>query len=130
MICSILFREWTDLSVIFMGTSDPLWRWHMRRRLRKLIVVPILAIGLLVGSAAAASASDAFLCPVVGQGVLHAPGRADAVITPPVGTSFLPGNNQAGAHANPNAWNTDGPGNPDAGPGGGNSDFSPIWPAS
>jgi hypothetical protein len=71
----------------------------------------------------------AFLCPVVGDGVLTAPGRADAVITPPVGTSFLPGKNQAGAHANPNAHNTSGPGNPDAGPGG-NSDFSPIWPPS
>ena len=100
----------------------------MRRRLLKLIMVPVMATGLLVGGAAAASADEPFLCPVVGHGVADAPGRADAVINPPVGYSFLPGNNQAGENANPNAWNADGPGNPDAGPGGGNSDFSPIWP--
>ena len=102
----------------------------MRRRIAKLIMVPVMATGLLVGGAVAASADEpAFLCPVVGKGVLHAPGRADALITPPVGTSFIPGNNKAGANANPNAWNTAGPGDPEAGPGH-NSDFSPIWPAS
>jgi hypothetical protein len=46
----------------------------------------------------------AFLCPVVGDGVLNADSRNGdngvSTITPPVGTSFLPGNNQAGANAN------------------------------
>jgi len=73
----------------------------------------------------------AFLCPVVGDGVLNADSHNGdngvAAIQPPVGISFLPGNNQAGANANDNAYNSDGPGNPDAGPGG-NPDFSPIWP--
>jgi hypothetical protein len=69
-----------------------------------------------------ATASAAFLCPVVGDGVNNA-----EAINPPVGTSFFPGNNQAGANANPNAYNTHGPGNPNAGPGH-NPNFSPIWP--
>lgn len=80
-----------------------------------------------------ALAADAFLCPVVGDGVLNADANNGdngvSTINPPVGTSFFPGNNQAGANSNPNAHNTSGPGDPDAGPGG-NSDFSPIWPAS
>jgi hypothetical protein len=102
----------------------------MRRRTHRLLAMSAVTAGLLMGAATSASATEAFLCPVVGDGVNHAPGRADAVINPPVGTSFLPGNNRAGEHANPNAWNSDGPGNPDAGPGHGNSSFSPIWPAA
>lgn len=93
--------------------------------LKRLAVIMASAALMVVAFAPAASA--AFLCPVVGKGVLAAPGRADAVITPPVGTSFLPGKNKAGEHANWHAYNTDGPGNPDAGPGH-NPDFSPIWP--
>jgi hypothetical protein len=81
--------------------------------------------------AMSATASAAFLCPVVGDGVNNADARNGdngvSAINPPVGTSFLPGNNQAGANANPNAYNTDGPGNPNAGPGK-NPNFSPIWP--
>lgn len=73
----------------------------------------------------------AFLCPVVGDGVLNADshngGNGVSAITPPVGTSLLPGNNQAGVNANSNAYNTLGPGDPNAGPGH-NPDFSPIWP--
>lgn len=87
----------------------------------------VFGVSALVLIAISSSVSAAFLCPVVGKGVLTAPGRADAVITPPVGTSFLPGNNQAGENANPNAYNTEGPGNPDAGPGH-NPNYSPIWP--
>ena len=96
---------------------------------KKLVLLTVATAFLVLAFAPAAFAGDAFLCPVVGKGVLHAPGRADAVITPPVGTSFLPGKNQAGAHANPNAYNTKGPGDPTAGPGK-NPDFSPIWPPS
>lgn len=93
-----------------------------------LLSLLFLFVGVLAFTNAA---SAAFLCPVVGEGVL----KADAhngdngveAIEPPVGTSFLPGSNQAGANANPNAYNTYGPDNPDAGPGE-NPDFSPIWP--
>ena len=85
----------------------------------------------LSSSADADNGSDAFLCPVVGHGVLNADANNGdngvSAIHPPVGTSFLPGKNKAGSHANANAFNSDGPGNPDAGPGG-NPDFSPIWP--
>lgn len=73
----------------------------------------------------------AFLCPVVGDGVLNADSKNGdngvSTITPPVGTSLLPGMNQAGANANDNAYNASGPGDSNAGPGG-NPDFSPIWP--
>ncbi len=68
-----------------------------------------------------------FLCPAVGDGVTNAP--FDSF---PIGSgdqSFIPGNNQAGAHANNNGVNAQGP--PDSpGPGGGNTDWSPIWPGS
>jgi len=104
----------------------------MSSMLRISVVLMIVAVGV-VGTTAFASAGPAFLCPVVGDGVLNADehngDHGVDTIAPPVGTSFLPGHNQAGMHANPNAYNTDGPGNPDAGPGH-NPDFSPIWPPS
>lgn len=101
----------------------------MKRLIGKTVAGGVLAFGLVLTSAGVASA--AFLCPVVGDGVLNADSRNGdngvEAITPPVGTSFLPGQNQAGDNANPNAHNTSGPDNPNAGPGG-NPDFSPIWP--
>lgn len=100
------------------------------RRVKILMVLAVLTVGV-IGTTAVASANDAFLCPVVGDGVLNADSHNGdngvSTIAPPVGTSFLPGNNQAGANSDPNAHNTSGPGDPDAGPGG-NPDFSPIWP--
>jgi hypothetical protein len=102
----------------------------MRNMLRISVVLMIVAVGVLA-TTALASAGPAFLCPVVGDGVLNADAHNGdngvSAIQPPVGTSLLPGQNQAGAHANPNAHNTQGPGSPDAGPGH-NPDFSPIWP--
>ena len=102
------------------------------RKIRVLVALGVLLIAA-IGTTAIASADDAFLCPVVGDGVLNADAHNGdngvSTITPPVGTSFLPGKNKAGANSNPTAHNTEGPGNPDAGPGG-NPDFSPIWPAS
>ena len=95
----------------------------------RIAIVAALALALVLTLAPGAQAGPAFLCPVVGKGVLDAPGRADAVITPPVGTSFLPGKNQAGGRANWHAYNTKGPGDPTAGPGH-NPDYSPIWPPS
>lgn len=104
----------------------------MSKRLRGLLTVFAIVFGSMVASTTIATAQEPFLCPVVGDGVLNADAHNGdngvSAITPPVGTSFLPGNNQAGANANANAHNASGPGNSDAGPGGGNSDFSPIWP--
>ena len=100
--------------------------------IRILIVLSLVTIGV-VGTAAAVSAAPAFLCPVVGDGVINADGHNGdngvSTIDPPGGTSQLPGKNKAGEHANPNAHNTLGPGNQSAGPGH-NPDFSPIWPPS
>ena len=109
---------------------------------RACVVGALVSGGLLIASGVAAAAqpdgpatgpSGQFLCPAVGDGVTNADAHNGANGVDNTGTiasgqqTFLPGNNQAGAHANSNALNTD---NPDttAGPGGGNSDWSPIWP--
>ena len=74
---------------------------------------------------------DPFLCPAVGDGVFNATAHnnENGVQAFPIasGASIRPGQNQAGANANSNAVNPLGPGD-SAGPGGGNSDWSPIWP--
>ena len=68
----------------------------------------------------------AFLCPIVGDGVLKNGRGGNGVINPPAGTSFLPGKNQAGEHANENAYNKNG--GPDAGNNPGhNPGYTPIW---
>ncbi|MGI9586148.1 MAG: hypothetical protein ACR2N7_11220 [Acidimicrobiia bacterium] len=116
----------------------------MSRTLRKLVFVAaiVAAFAAMQGGALAAPPDGpvgpndgAFLCPAVGDGVMNADGHNGdngvSVIGPLPGSgsySFLPGNNQAGAQSNVNAHNTDGPGT-SPGPGGGNSDWSPIWPA-
>jgi hypothetical protein len=102
------------------------------KRIKFLAIALVVIGGALTGSnVASASEHTAFLCPVVGDGVLNADmnngDNGVSVILPPVGTSFLPGKNKAGANANSNAHNSENPSNPDAGPGG-NPDFSPIWP--
>ena len=98
---------------------------------RKATIIAIFLIGITLLMLPLASADPAFLCPVVGDGVLNADfhngDNGVSAITPPVGTSFIPGNNKAGMHANENAHNTLGPGDPNAGPGH-NPDFTPIWP--
>lgn len=103
------------------------------KRIKFLAIALTILAGVAAGPGIASADDDsgAFLCPIVGDGVLNADANNGdhgvSVIEPPAGTSFLPGNNQAGANANHNAQNTSNPGNPDAGPGG-NPDFSPIWP--
>jgi hypothetical protein len=120
----------------------------MNKRVKQVMVTTPLALGIMfaVQGAAFASPSDGpgtgeygeFLCPAVGNGVEIADGHNGdngvALINngDPIASgdfSFLPGNNQAGANADSKALNTL---NPDAspGPGGGNSDWSPIWPAA
>jgi hypothetical protein len=75
----------------------------------------------------------AFLCPIVGDGVLNADSKNGdngvAAITPPAGTSLLPGKNKAGDNANSNAYNDNGgPGIPTNNPHEGTPGFTPIWP--
>ena len=103
------------------------------RYLKRSLVVLSIVVGVLVATAGIASAAP-FLCPIVGDGVVNADahnGDNGVSNIGPLpgsgGASLLPGNNQAGANANANALNTE---NPDTspGPGGGNSDWSPIWP--
>ncbi|MQA00722.1 MAG: hypothetical protein GEU80_15595 [Dehalococcoidia bacterium] len=67
---------------------------------------------------------DAFLCPVVGEGAIGAPGR-EAGPYPGGGATFIPGNNQAGMHANMNALNEIGGPAADNRPGA--DGFTPIW---
>ena len=93
-------------------------------------LVAVLVVGFAL-TTEQASADEPFLCPIVGDGVMHADsvngnnGVAD--IHPDAGTPLLPtgGANQAGANADSNSYNTTGPVE-GAGPGG-NPDFSPIW---
>jgi hypothetical protein len=112
----------------------------MNRRMQRTLAVVAMTVGALAATQSIALAAPpdgpatdgAFLCPAVGDGVKNADehnGDNGVSTIGPIasGWSFLPGNNQAGAHANDAAWNTDGPGT-SPGPGGGNSDWSPIWP--
>ena len=90
------------------------------------IIVAVSALALALGSVTAAAA-DPFLCPAVGNATAaEANGKGWGPL-PNDNFTFIPGKNQAGAHANENALNTLGPGE-SPGPGGGNSDWSPIWP--
>jgi hypothetical protein len=68
-----------------------------------------------------------FLCPAVGNATAAAHNGQEWGSLPNENFTFLPGNNQAGNHADENALNTEGPAD-SPGPGGGNSDWSPIWP--
>ena len=103
------------------------------KKIKFLAIALVIVAGSRAGPTIASADDDngAFLCPIVGDGVLVGDANNGdngvSAIQPPAGTSFIPGQNQAGANANHNAQNTSGPGNPDAGPGG-NPDFSPIWP--
>lgn len=95
-------------------------------------IVALLAFSAVPAAAAAPAVVDgsggtAFLCPAVGAGVLNH--RPDAGELPNENYTFLPGHNQAGANASMNSNNTLGPGE-SPGPGNGNTDWSPIWPAS
>jgi hypothetical protein len=104
-------------------------------KLRIIIVGGLLAAGLTVSALTAAVASadpgvgpnGEFLCPAVGNATAAAHNGQEWGSLPNENFTFLPGNNQAGNHADENALNTEGPAD-SPGPGGGNSDWSPIWP--
>jgi hypothetical protein len=125
-----------------------------RRIISILMVLSLVVVGML-GTVSVVGADPppkdpflgppAFLCPAVGNAnaAAHngqgwfpiAVGNANAAAHNgqgwfPIASgdySFFPGNNQAGAHANGNGYNAEGPG-ASPGPGGGNNEWSPIWP--
>lgn len=100
----------------------------IRTKLTVLAAAAVIATGgAWISGTGTSHAAEPFLCPAVGHGVLNAPNLGAFEIA--AGYSFFPadGNNQAGAHANEKAINPEGPGT-SPGPGGGNSDWSPIWP--
>jgi hypothetical protein len=115
------------------------------RYLRRSVVVGVIACAALFATAGIAFAGGPdgpatgdegqFLCPAVGAGLFTADANNGDNGVGGIGTigsgqqTFLPGNNQAGLHVNDNGLNTDNPGDTD-GPGGGNSDWSPIWPGN
>jgi len=109
----------------------------MKRSVRRVIVTVALVAGALFGTQAVAFAgppegpatgpNGEFLCPAVGNETAAAHNGQGWGGLPNGNYTFLPGNNQAGANANANALNTLDPAS-SPGPGGGNSDWSPIWP--
>ena len=114
----------------------------MRPIVRTLGLLAAIAATVLAMQATALAAppevvgpeNGAFLCPAVGHGVEIADannGDNGVSTIGPIASgdqSFLPGRNQAGANSNPQSHNAEGPGT-SPGPGGGNTDWSPIWPA-
>jgi hypothetical protein len=94
--------------------------------LAALLTAASSLVTVSVASADQTGTPDAFLCPIVGDGVLNAASNGGvSAIQPPAGTSILPGNNQAGGHANANALNANG--GPSAGNVPGTPGFTPIW---
>jgi hypothetical protein len=114
------------------------------RYAKRMLVAAVLVVGGLAAMSGTAFADKPdgpatgpqgqFLCPIVGDGVSNADahnGDNGVENIGPLpgsgGASLLPGNNQAGAQADTSALNPEGPAD-SPGPGGGNSDWSPIWP--
>jgi hypothetical protein len=107
----------------------------MSRSKRRLLVVLGVVVGVFMATQASAFAVTAddgvFLCPAAGNATAAAANGQGWGELPgdPGKFSFAPGNNQAGLHVprdNP-PLNTQNPGD-SPGPGGGNSDWSPLWP--
>lgn len=108
-------------------------------KLKILMMVAAFSAAMFGGSAIASADApdgpvgpgdaDAFLCPVVGDGVYNADANNGdngvSAITIASGASFFPGNNQAGAHADSNSYSSEGPGTSE---GPGDPGFTPIWP--
>jgi hypothetical protein len=97
----------------------------MRRLVGGAAVAGVLFITGAVGAGAAP-----FLCPVMGEGALDAPGlQGDHMNTvgalPSGDATIRPGNNQAGENANENALNEFGGPSPTNVPG--TPGFTPIW---
>ena len=97
---------------------------------KKVLISAFVAMTLVAGGSGIASADqtgdpNAFICPVVGEGVLNSP-KLDAHLFDFGGAAtFLPGNEQAGGHANSNGLNANG--TPSATNLPGAKGFTPIW---
>jgi hypothetical protein len=71
----------------------------MSKRSILIVLGVVLALTAgLIGTTAIVSAEapepatgSPFLCPIVGDGVINAPGKAGKVLQPDAGTSFIPG---------------------------------------
>jgi hypothetical protein len=93
------------------------------------VVTSLVAFGLLMSAGAGVAfadkdnGTDAFICPVVGEGAINAGRDAHAYLGG--GATFLPGNEQAGTHANESALNERGAPAADNRPGA--DGFTPIW---
>jgi hypothetical protein len=97
--------------------------------MKKMIMAGGAAVALFAATAVGAGAAP-FLCPVMGQGALDAPGldgtHKNMVGALPSGDATIrPGNNQAGDNANSNAYNEFGGPSPTNVPG--TPGFTPIW---
>ena len=97
--------------------------------MRKTFLAVSLATALFAAGAVGAGA-EPFLCPVMGQGTLDAPGlhgpsTNTAGPLPSGDGTFVPGNNKAGEKANANAYNEFG--GPSATNVPGTPGFTPIW---
>lgn len=97
--------------------------------MRRIVLAGTVASVLFV-SAAIGAGAEPFLCPVMGEGALGAPGlngpSTNSVMELPSGdATIVPGNNQAGARANAEAYNEFG--GPSATNVPGTPGFTPIW---
>lgn len=97
--------------------------------MNKIVSSAAVAATLFLGAAGTAMADqtgdpNAFICPVVGEGVLNSP-IASAGPYPGGGATFLPGKEQGGSHANANGLNANG--TPSATNRPGADGFTPIW---
>jgi hypothetical protein len=97
--------------------------------MRRIVLAGTVAVALLVAGAVGAGA-EPFLCPVMGEGALGAPGlngpSKNSVGELPSGdATIVPGNNQAGVRANSEAYNEFGGPSTTNVPG--TLGFTPIW---
>jgi hypothetical protein len=107
-----------------------------RRIISILLVLSLVMVGMLATVSVVGAdpppkdpflGPPAFLCPAVGNANAAAHNGQGWFPIASGDYSFFPGNNQAGLHANENGYNAEGPG-ASPGPGGGNNEWSPIWP--
>ena len=96
----------------------------------KILTAAGITVALLITGAVGVGAQEPFLCPVMGQGALSAPGLNGSSVNsvgalPSGAATIVPGNNQAGTSANPSAYNAFG--GPSATNVPGTPGFTPIW---
>jgi hypothetical protein len=98
--------------------------------MKKVLLSGVAALALFATGTAVASADqtgdpNAFICPVVGEGVLNNAEKLGSNAFPGGGATFTPGKERAGDHANMNALNENGTPSLTNRPGA--DGFTPIW---